>query len=162
MALTAPLSRQTRNWWFMMIVAAVGIGLWLIYDGSFNQTFIQAHTHVDKTTGAQTPDTTLMFNQKSPPFFFGAAVLMAFWLAFIWRKQVIADETELIIDGKLHIPYERIDQIDKTDFTRKGRFVITYRNAHGKVTHRTLKDTDYDRLAPILEHLVKQLVPEDE
>lgn len=157
MRLTAPLSRQTRNWWIMMIVAAVGLGLWLIYDGYFSEAFIDNHTLVDEVTGEKTPDTTLMFNQKSPPFFFGAAVLMAIWVVVIWRKCVVADDTELIIDNKLRIPYDRIQQIDKTDFEKKGRFTLTYKDKSGKEVNRPLSDTGYDNLGPILEHLVAQL-----
>ncbi len=157
MALTAPLSRQTRNWWIMMIVAATVLGLWLIYDGYFSESFITKHTIVDEVTGEETPDTTLMFNQKSPPFFFGAAVLMALWVALICRKQVVADDTELVIDKKLRIPYDNIQQIDKTDFEKKGRFILTYKNDSGKEVNRTLSDTGYDNLEPILEHLVAQL-----
>ena len=157
MALTAPLSRQTRNWWMMMILAAVVLGLWLVYDGYFSKKFIEEHTIVDEVTGEKSPDTTLMFNQKSPPCFFGAAVLMGLWVTFIWRKQVVADETDLVIDHKLRIPYDNIQQIDKTDFEKKGRFVLTYKNDAGKDVNCTLSDTSYDGLGPILEHLVAQL-----
>ena len=162
MVLIAPLSRHTRNWWMMMIVAAVGLGFWLLYDGFYNQKFIKEHTLVDESTGEETPNSTLIFNRRLPPFFFGAAVLMAAWVAFIWRKRVETTENELIINGKLRIPYDNIEQIDRTDFDKKGRFVLTYQNGSGKEVNCTLKDTSYDDLEPILEHLIAQLSGEAE
>lgn len=162
MVLIAPLSRHTRNWWIMMIVAAVGLGFWLLYDGYYNQKFIEEHTLVDEATGEETPNTTLIFNRRLPPFFFGAAVLMAGWVSIIWRKKVEAVENELIINGKLRIPYDNIEQIDRTDFEKKGRFVLTYQNASGKEVNHTLRDTSYDNLESILEHLIAQLNGETE
>jgi len=59
-------------------------------------------------------------------------------------------------DGYLS-KYDSIQQIDKTYFEKKGFFMITYKDKHGKEVRRKLNERTYDNLAAILEHLVAKI-----
>lgn len=152
MAIEARISKFKRNGLILWMAACIAVAAYCAYDGYFNETFKTRHTNEDGT-----PDSTLMFNQKSPPFFIGAGLLLgAYWFA-IRNKKLIADENELIISDKERISYESIQQIDKTYFKSKGRFVITYKDNNGKETNRKISDKTYDNLEPILDHLEAQI-----
>ncbi len=146
----APISRYTRNSLIVGMVFLVGFGLYCIYDGYFNKAFIEKYTKDGK------PDATLLFNQKSPPVLFVAAVLLAGRWALIRKRKVVAGDTELVINDKTHIPYDAIEQIDKTLFKKKGLFVITY-TISGKQYHKKLSENTYDNMEAILDHLVAQI-----
>jgi len=152
MAIEAPLSKFKRSGLIIWMVVCIAVGAYCAYDGYFNEKFKAKHTNEDGT-----PDSTLAFNRKSPPFFFGGGVLLgAYWFA-IRNKKLIADENELVISDKQRIPYDSIQKIDKTYFKSKGRFVITYTDNNGKENHYKISDRTYDNLAPILDHLVAQI-----
>jgi hypothetical protein len=152
MAVEAPLSKYKRNNLLIGIVACLALALWFAYDGYFHREFIARHT-----TEQGGPDGTLVFNQKSPPFFVvGALLLGAYWYAIRNRKLVAADDA-LVIAGKKRIPYDAIESIDKTHFKTKGLFTITYKNEAGSLVQYKLSDRQYDNLEPILDHLVAQI-----
>ncbi len=69
----------------------------------------------------------------------------------------MAAEDALILWNGQQIPYDAIQQIDKTYFEKKGFFVITYQDGNGRPLRRKLSDRNYDNLAPILDHLIAQL-----
>ncbi|MCP4454830.1 MAG: hypothetical protein GY809_25510 [Planctomycetes bacterium] len=146
----APISKYTRNSLVVGMIALVGFGLYCIYDGYFNKAFIEKYTKDGK------PDATLLFNRKSPPVLFVAAALLAGRWVLIRKRKVLALDTELVINGKIHIPYDAIEQIDKTLFKKKGLFVITYALS-GKQCHQKLSDNTYDNMEAILDHLVAQI-----
>jgi hypothetical protein len=147
-----PLSKYKRNNFLIGIVVCVGLALWFSYDGYLHQEFIAKHT-----TEQAGPDSTLVFNQKSPPFFVAGALLCgAYWYAIRNRKLVAADDA-LVIAGKKRIPYDAIEQIDKTHFKTKGIFTIAYKNEAGNLVQYKLSDRQYDNLEPILDHLVAQI-----
>jgi hypothetical protein len=152
MALEAPISKFKRNGLIIWMVVCIVVGAYCAYDGYFNEKFKAKHTNEDGT-----PDSTLAFNRKSPPFFFGGGVLLGAYWFVIRNKKLIADENELVISDKQRIPYDSIQKIDKTDFKKKGRFVITYTDNNGKETNYKISDRTYDNLAPILDHLVAQI-----
>ncbi len=147
----APISKYTRNSLIVGMVFLVGFGLYCIYDGYYNEAFIEEYTKEDGK-----PDATLLFNQKSPPFLFAAAVLLAGRWVLIRKRRVEARDTELVINGKIHIPYDAIEQIDKTLFKKKGLFVITY-TVSGEPRNQKLSENTYDNLEAILDHLVAQI-----
>ena len=147
----APISKYTRNSLVIGMIALVGFGVYCIYDGYYNQTFIDKYTNEDRT-----PDATLLFNRKAPPFMFVAAVLLAGRWAWIRKRKVVAGDTELVINDKIHIPYDAIEQIDKTLFQKKGLFVVTYTQS-GKKYHQKLSENTYDNMEAILNHLVAQI-----
>ena len=146
----APISKYTRNSLVVGMIFLVGFGLYCIYDGFYNQAFIEKYTVDGK------PDATLLFNQKAPPFLFVAGALLAGRWVLIRKRKVVAQDTELVINNKIHIPYETIEQIDKTLFKKKGVFVVTYTQS-GKQYHQKLSEYTYDNMEAILNHLVAQI-----
>jgi uncharacterized membrane protein len=152
MAIEAPPSKYRRNNFLIGIVICVGLAIYCIYDGYYNEKFIEKNTKEDGS-----PNSTLVFNRKSPPFFIGAAVLLGGYLLVIRNKKVIADEKELVISDKEKIAYDSIQKIDKTNFDSKGYFTITYKDEGGGEVNRKISDRKYDNLAPILEHLVAKI-----
>ena len=152
MAIEAPLSKYKRNNFIIGIVVCIVMALWFGYDGRFNQDFIAKHT-----TEQGQPDGALVFNQKSPPFFAAGALLVgAYWYA-IRKRKLVAAEDALVFAGGKKIPYDAIEQIDKTHFETKGLFTLTYKGEDGRLVHRKLSDRQYDNLKPILDHLVAQI-----
>lgn len=152
MAIEAPISRYKKNNLKIYIFVCIVFAVWFGYDGYFNEKFKAKHTD---ETGK--PDSTLVFNQKSPPFFLGAAVLLAGYLFAITNRKITADENELLINHKQHIPYDSIEKIDKTYFDSKGFFIITYKNETGRQTDLKLSDRTYDNLGPVLDQLIAKI-----
>lgn len=152
MAIEAPLSKYKRNNFLIFIAVFIIAAAWFGYDGYFNENFKKEHT--DESGKA---DNTLIFNQKAPPFFLGAAVIFAGYLYAIRNRKIIADENELIISGKEKISYNSIEKIDKTYFDKKGIFILTYHDKDGNEVNRKLTNRQYDNLAAILDHLVAKI-----
>ena len=147
----APISRYTRNSLVIGMIALFGFGVYCIYDGYYNQAFIEKYTNEDGT-----PDATLLFNQKSPPLLFALGLCVAGRWVWIRKRKVVAGDTELVINDKIHIPYDAIEQIDKTLFKKKGMFVVTYTQC-GQTFHKKLSEHTYDNMEAILDHLVAQI-----
>jgi hypothetical protein len=135
MAIEAPISKYKKTNLKIYIILCIAAAAWFAYDGYLNKDFIDKHTNEDGT-----PDSTLVFNQKSPPFFVAAAVLFGVYLFVVKNKKLIADENELIFSAKEKIPYNSIQSINKTYFDKKGFFVITYKDEHGKEIDRKISD----------------------
>lgn len=152
MAIEAPLSRYKRNNFYIYIAACLVAALWFAYDGYLNKSFIAEHSDEQGR-----PNSTLAFNQKSPPFFVAGALLLGGYLGLIRGKKVVAGDDALVIAGKQKIPYDAIESIDKTHFEKKGVFTITYKSERGSQVRRTLSDREYDNLGPVLDHLVAQI-----
>jgi hypothetical protein len=152
MAIEAPISKYKKNNLVIYIILCIVAAGWFAYDGYINKNFIEKNTGDDGK-----PDSTLVFNQKAPPFFAAGAVLIGVYLFVIRKRKLIADENELVFSAKDKIPYDSIQKIDKTYFDKKGFFVVTYKDEHGKETDRKISDRNYDNLAPILDHLVAKI-----
>ena len=152
MALEAPLSKSKRNDFIIGVVGCLVFAVWFAYDGYFNQKFIKEHTLEEGR-----PDGTLIFNQKSPPFFVAGAVLLGVYWCAIRRRKLVAAEDALVIAGRKKIPYDAIEQIDKTHFDSKGFFIITYKNENDRLVQYRLTDRHFDNLKPILDHLVARI-----
>jgi hypothetical protein len=146
----APISRYTRYSLVIGMIALVVWGVWSIYDGKYNKDFIEKYTEDGK------PTFELLFNQKGPPFMFVAAALLAGRWGWVRKRKVVALDTELVINDKIHIPYDAIEQIDKTLFKKKGQFVVTY-TLSGKKYHQKLSENAYDNMEAILDHLVAEI-----
>jgi hypothetical protein len=151
LVIEAPISKYTRYSLVIWMMVLVGCGVWFFYDGYYNKAFIDKYTEKDGT-----PKFELWFNQKSPPFFFVAAALFAGRWVLIRKRKVVAQDAELVINDKIHIPYETIEQIDKTLFKKKGVFTVTYSQG-GKQRHQKLSENTYDNMEAILDHLVAQI-----
>lgn len=152
MAIEAPYSKYKKTNFKIVIAICAGFALWCIYDGYFNQEWIEKHTDADGS-----PETYLVFNRKAPAYLLGTAVLLAAYLFAIKNKKLVADENELVISANEKIPYDAIQKIDKTHFDSKGWFVITYNDEPGKEVSRRLSDRRYDNLDAILEHMVAKI-----
>ena len=84
-------------------------------------------------------------------------MLFGVYLYSVRNKRLIADENELVFSAKDKIPYDSIQKIDKTYFDKKGFFVITHKDEHGKEIDRKISDRNYDNIAPILDLLVAKI-----
>jgi hypothetical protein len=152
MALEAPLSKYKRNNFIIGIVVCLVMALWFGYDGRFNRDFITKHTLEQGQ-----PDGTLVFNQKSPPFFVAGALLLGVYWYAIRKRKLVAAEDALVFGSGKKILYDAIEQIDKTYFETKGLFTLTYKTESGRLARYKLSDRQYDNLKPILEHLIAQI-----
>ncbi len=152
MAIEAPISKFKKNNILIYTVVCIILAGWFGYDGYINKKFMKEHT--DESGKA---DSTLIFNQKSPPFFIAAAVMFGIYFTMIRSKKLIADENELIICDNKRIPYDSIEKINKTWFESKGYFVITYKDKNGKETDHKITDRAYDGIDKILNLLVEKI-----
>jgi len=155
MNIEAPLSRYKKQNLIIAMAALFGLGIWFYYDGHYNTKFIEKHTVVDEL-GQEQPNTTLLFNQKAPPYLFAAGVAVVIYFFVIRNKKVVADDTALYADGKT-IEYGAIEKIDKTHFDRKGFFVMTYKDPQGQNRDLKLSDRTYDNLPAVLDHVVAKI-----
>ncbi len=152
MSIEAPISKFKKTNFKIYIVVCIVAAIWLGYDGYFNKNFKEGHTGPDGK-----PDSTLVFNQKAPPFLIGAAVLLCVYIVAVRNKKLVAGENELILGAKEKIPYDSIEKIDKTHFGSKGYFIITYKDKNGGKVSRKISNKSYDNLAAVLEHLVAKI-----
>jgi len=152
MAIEAPLSRHSKNSLIIVIVVLLGFAVWTIYDGFYSESFIKEHTQEDGQ-----PDSTLLFNQKSPPYLIALAGLAGLRLFQIRKRKIIAQEGSVVIGNKTEISYDAIQQIEKTHFEKKGVFVVTYTDTQGKLRKQRFDDRKYDNMKEILDHLVTQI-----
>ena len=151
MVIEAPLSKYRKNNIKIYIVICVVLAAWFFYDGYFNRGFMEKHTDANKN-----PNSTLMFNRKSPPYLLGAAVVLGVYLFGIRNKKVVLDGNNLTA-GKLNITCDSIEKIDKTNFSSKGYFVITYKDPKSNEYELKLSDRTYDNLPAILDELVARI-----
>lgn len=152
MAIEAPLSRYRRSNFIIYIAVCLVAALWFAYDGYINKEFIEKHTDEQGK-----PDSTLMWNQKLPPFLAVGALLFGGYWHTIRNRKLLAAEDALILANGRKIPYNAIEQIDKTFFEKKGFFTIIYKAESGALTRHRLSERSYDNLGPILDHLVAQI-----
>ncbi len=159
MALIAPSykKRSLIKW----ICACIVLSAIFLYDGylskyewSMRHSFYKKH--VLDNNGK--PDEMMIWNRKWLPIGLGVIILLLGIKFYLVRnKKIVADETNLIIDGKINIPYDSMEKIDKTYFDSKGRFTLTYKGSDGKDIDHEISYRDYDDLRPILDHLVAKI-----
>jgi len=150
MSIEAPLSKYRKHNLLIIIAILTGASGWFYYDGHYHQKFIQENTLEDGS-----PDSTLYFNQKSPPFMLLGAAVLGIRLWMIKDKKVIADEQGLRYE-KTSIRYDQIESIDKTHFGTKGYFIIYYTDG-GQKKQLRLSDRGFDNLPTVLDHLVAKI-----
>jgi len=151
MAIEAGVSSYKKNRIKLFIVACLALTAWCIYDGYYNQKWIDKYTNPDGS-----PKTYLVFNRRAPYFLVSGAVLLGVYLASVVGKKIVADEEKLIVDGKT-INYDSIVSLDKTHFDSKGYFILTYEIAQGSQAKKKISDLKYDNLTPILDHVVSKI-----
>jgi hypothetical protein len=152
MAIEAPCSRYRKNNLKIYIAVLLAFTLWFGYDGYINKGFIEKHTDTNDK-----PDSTLMFNQKAPPFLLAGVLLIGIYFAKVKNTKIIADENELVLSKKEKISYDSIQKIDKTYFDKKGFFVLNYTDKTGKETDQKISERKYDNLKAVMEHLVTKI-----
>lgn len=152
MAIEAPISKFKKNGLLIYIVVCLAGSAWFAYDGYLNKDFIKKHTDENGK-----PKSTLVFNQKGPPFGVGIAALLGVYFLVIRNKKIVADENELVIENSKKIAYDSIQSIDKTHFESKGFFVLTHKDESGKETVCKISNRKYDNLSAVLDHLVKKI-----
>lgn len=150
MAIEAPLSKYKKQNFLIIAAILIGIGGWFAYDGYKNEKFIQKHTLEDGT-----PDSTLNFNRKAPPFMIGAGILIGIYFFVVKGKKLVADDNQLIA-GSTTIAYDAIEKVNKTHFDKKGFFVITY-SQDGQSKELKLSDRTYDNLGAVLDQIVSKI-----
>jgi hypothetical protein len=151
MDIIGPASRHKGNTFILYIAMLVLFSLWCVYDGYFNSEFITQHTENGQRDGS------LQFNRLSPPVMILAAAGLAVWLYRSRGSSVVAGDTALTLTEGLTVPYDSIQQIDKTHFEKKGFFVITYKTDGDREAIVRLDDRHYDNLGPILDRLVEKI-----
>jgi uncharacterized membrane protein YobD (UPF0266 family) len=151
MAIVATVSKYKIKTYLIWIVALIALAAYCIYDGYFNQAFRDKHVIDGK------PDVTMVANRKAPIYIGVIVVMLGGYALFIRSRKIVADDNALVIDGKVTIPYDSVQTIDKTDFDKKGHFTFTYKTPDGKEIARKISDRDYDNLKPILDHLVAKI-----
>jgi len=160
MAVEAPFSRHNITNYKIYIAGCLLAAVIFAYDGylskyKWSRRYDFYKKHVLDNDGK--PSSTMVFNQKSPPVFLGAAILLWVYLSLIRKKKIIAGENELLLGTKKRINYDAIRKIDKTNFDSKGFFIITYKNHHDREIDLKISDRKYDNLTPLLELLVAKI-----
>lgn len=151
MTVEAPLSRYTKQNLLIAVAALIGLAVWCIYDGHYNESFISKHVDAEGN-----PHGWLIVNRIAPPYLIGGAVLVAGYFFMVRNKKVAADETGLKACGKT-IAYGDIESIDKTHFESKGFFVVSYKDPQGQSRHLKLSKFSYDDMPAMLDHLIAKI-----
>ncbi len=159
MSIEAPLSRYKKHNFYIMIGLLLVGAVVFAYDGYLSQyewsgRYSFYEKHVIENDGQ--PDSTMLFNRYSPPFFLAGAVFFAIRYFWVRNKKVVADESVLTAEGRT-VDYNAIEKIDKTHFDRKGFFVITYKDPQGRSRDLKLSDRKYDNLSEVLDHVVAKV-----
>jgi len=151
MTIEAPYSKHKKMNFIIGIMICLAGATWFGYDGYFNEEFKERHLTVEGT-----PDDTLKFNQKSPPYFLGASIILGVVLLAVKNKKIVADENGLVLCCDKKISYDSIESIDKTHFDSKGFFVIKYKDGEKAKTMK-INDRKFDNLAAVLDQLVAKI-----
>lgn len=152
MAIEAPLSKYKRNDFKICIVVCLALAGWFAYDGYLNERFIDKHTDEQGTA-----EFDLVVNRVAPPCLLGVAVLLGAYFYVVKDRKLVADGSALVVGGKVKIPYDAIEKIDKTHLEEKGFFTIIYTDENGRELRQKLSTRSYDNLEPILDHLVAEI-----
>ena len=158
MTVEAPYSKYNKSsfkiWIFLCLVAAAIFaydGYLSKYEWSYRRGFYDEHMVDGK------PDGDMIFNQKSPFVFVALAAILTVWFYARKNKKLIANDNELVLADNTKIPYDSIQQINKTYFDSKGHFTFTYKNEDGREIDKKLDSRKYDNLKEILDLLVAKI-----
>jgi hypothetical protein len=151
MVVIAPYCQYKKTNFKIYIVMLLIAAAYFAYDGYFNKTFIKKHTNLGK------PDSTLVFNQKSPPFLLAGAIVIAVWYWKVKDRKLIADDEAIAFSEKDKIPYNSIESINKTSYDSKGFFIIEYKSDNGQKSQRKISNRTYDNLDAVLDLLVSKI-----
>jgi hypothetical protein len=166
MSIEAPYSKYCKTNFKIAIIICLGLAIIFAYDGyiskykwSFRRGFYDQHVKDGIL------DSTMAFNRMAPLVLVPVAAILIAWLRVRENSKILADENELILpstslrigSANEKIPYDSIEKIDRTYFTSKGYFAITYKNKEGVDVNRVLSARKYDNLEAILDLLVEKI-----
>ena len=151
MAVVAPLAKFKKTNFKIYVGLLLIFAVYFGYDAKYNKKFIAKHT----VNGV--PNSTLVFNQKSPPYMFAAAIAIAIYAWVIRNKKIIADDGQLILSENEKIPYSAIESVNKTSYDSKGFFVVAYKDSSGGLQQKKISNRTYDNLDAVLELLVSKI-----
>jgi hypothetical protein len=158
MAIEATLSKYKKNNLKIYIGVCIIFAAVLAYDGylskyewSLRYKFYEKHVKNGKL------DDAMIFNRVFPLFLLAFASAFAFRLSSSKDKKVIVDDSGIVINGKVNIPYDSVQKLDKTYFDSKGFFTVTYLDTNGNQVNRKLSVRDYDNLSAVLDKLVAEI-----
>jgi hypothetical protein len=158
MSIIAPISKFKKNNLKIYALFCLGFAAFFAYDGylskypwSHRQSFYEKHAPDGVMDGA------MKFNRRAPILLAAGAIAFFIWGIAIKDKKITAEENELVIDDKQHIPFDSIQKVDKRNFDSKGYFVITYKDGSGAEVNRKISDKRYDDLGAVLERIVSKM-----
>ena len=151
MAVEATFSKYKKTNFKIGIIVLVGLGIWFGYDGHFNEKFEQKHTDEQGN-----PDSTMVFNQKAPPYMIGVGILIGVYFLVVKGKKVVADDNGITVGGKT-IAYDSIEKVDKTHFESNGDFALTYKDESGQESDLKISNRTYDNLSAVLDEIVAKI-----
>jgi hypothetical protein len=158
MTIEAPVSKYTKSNLKIYILFCVIFAAIFAYDGYLSKyEWSQRRSFYDKHVKDGKPSDTMIFNRYAPIFLLAAAGIFAARFRSIKDKKLSVDEDKLVISENEQILYDSIQKIDRTHFSSKGYFVITYKDKQGNEIDRKLSDRTYDNLEAILEHLAGKI-----
>ena len=151
MSITAPISKFKKTNLKIYIIFCILMAVWFGYDGFFSESFRAKHTKDGVV------DITFISNRVTACALAGAAALLAVYFFTVKDKQIVADDNELIIDGRKKIPYQAIQKVDKTFFGSKGFFTFNYKDESGEDSELKISDRRYDNLSAVLDKLIEKI-----
>ena len=151
MTVVAPLAKFKKTNFKIYIGLLLIFAVYFGYDANYNKKFIAKHTVNGK------PNSTLVFNRKSPPYMLAAAIVLAIYAWTVRNIKIIADDQQLIISEKGKINYSSIESIDKTNYDSKGFFIVVYKDDSGSSQQKKISSNNYDNLDAVLELLVSKI-----
>ena len=158
MAIEAPISKHQKKNLKLYAVFCIVFAIVFGYDGYLSKyEWSRRRSFYDENVIDGKPNETMIFNQYAPI----ALIIGAAWFALrhqmIKNRKLVADEEGLVFSDGAKIAYDAIEKIDKTHFSKKGVFVITYKNSGGREIDRRISDRNYDGLEAVLELLVSKI-----
>lgn len=158
MGIEASVSKLRRNNLKLYAAVCLIFAVIFAYDGYLSKyQWSHRYSFYEQHVKEGNPDDTMKFNRVASIILIALAVVFAIRFRSLKDKKMLADDSELFISDKERIPYDSIEKIDKTHFSSKGYFILTYKDSGGNEISRKMSDRDYDNLAAILEHLVTKI-----
>ena len=149
MAMTAGPSKYAMKMNYIYIALCVGFTIYMIYDGYFNQKFIDKYTKEDGS-----PKITLTINKSWGPIGCAAG---AIWFGIatysLSRRKLVVDEKGLTFEDGTFIPLDSLTKIDKSKFKKSGKILIDY-EVDGETKTFKLRDSIYDDIKGILDEIL--------
>ena len=133
------------------VAVLLGISVWCVYDGYYNQKFIEKHTIAEGKA-----DDTLIFHRYFAYFGVPGAIAAAGAYMVLRKKQLTAGDDGLILDNGDKILYKAIEELDHTDYDLDGKFKITY-ICSGSEKAIFLTNKKWDGLDKVLECLISKI-----